>query len=259
MCLIIFNWQPASEEPLLLLGNRDEFYQRPSREAHHWEDKPHILAGRDLRAGGTWLGISAGLRLCTVTNYREIPAKEGKRSRGEIPTKFLDSNLPAEEFARGLTKQHEQYSGFNALFFDGKQLVYASNRSNAPIQILEPGFYGISNHLLDSPWPKLNKAKHLAMNILASEELTLEARNQALLDAMMDRERPEDTHLPDTGIGIDGERLLSSIFIESAHYGTRTTSLVHFEEGMLTLTERNYTPATQKQKSKYSEQSLRPI
>lgn len=259
MCLIIFNWQPESEEPLLLLGNRDEFYQRPSQDAHRWQDKPHIIAGRDLRAGGTWLGISSGSRLCTVTNYREIPAKDGKRSRGEIPTDFLDSNLNAEEFAQKLATQHALYAGFNALIFDGERLVYSSNRSNLPNKVLEPGLYGVSNHLLDSPWPKLQRAKSLASAILSSDSLSNDARNQALLDAMMDQERPEDMHLPDTGIGVEGERLLSSIFIESEHYGTRTTSLVHFQEGALTLTERNFARKSATPKLTYSEQSLSSI
>ena len=259
MCLIIFNWQPESKEPLLLLGNRDEFYQRPSKVAHRWADKPHIIAGRDLRAGGTWLGISSDLRLCTVTNYREIPVKEGNRSRGEIPTDFLDSNLSAEAFAQKLASQQALYAGFNALIFDGEQLVYSSNRSHTPIKVLEPGLYGVSNHLLDSPWPKLERAKRLTRAILSDENLLHDARNQALLDAMMDQEKPEDNHLPDTGIGIEGERLLSSIFIESEHYGTRTTSLVHFKEGALTLTERNYITGMQNQKATYSEQSLNPI
>lgn len=259
MCLIIFKWQPASEEPLLLLGNRDEFYQRPSKTAHRWEDKPHIIAGRDLKEGGTWLGIGDSMRICTVTNFREVPAKIGERSRGEIPTEFLSSDLSAPEYAEQLTKHYNLYSGFNALLYDGAQLVYSSNRSQAPWRILEPGIYGLSNHLLDSAWPKLERAKHLATKILNTGNLGNEDRNRSLLSVMMDQEKPDDEQLPKTGIGIDGERLLSSIFIQSEHYGTRTTSLVSIKNGKVSLIERNYELPPQAKQPDYEEQLLTSI
>lgn len=256
MCLIIFKWQPSSEEPLVLLGNRDEFYQRPSKPAHRWDDKPHIIAGRDLQAGGTWLGISDKKRLCTVTNFREVPAQIGDRSRGEIPTDFLSSDLPASEYAKQLAEQNGLYSGFNALFYDGEQLVYTSNRSQVPWHILEPGFYGLSNHLLDSAWPKLERAKSLASKVFHAGDLHNESRTQSLLSVMMDQTKPEDEQLPNTGIGISGERLLSSIFIQSESYGTRTTSLVSISNEEASLIERNYELSNQAEQPNYQEQML---
>lgn len=256
MCLIIFKWQPSSNEPLVLLGNRDEFYDRPSKQAHRWDDQPHILAGKDLQAGGTWLGLGENKRMCTVTNFREVPAQLGERSRGEIPTDFLNSDMPASDFAEQLAKQDGLYSGFNALLYDGEQLVYTSNRSQLSWRILEPGLYGLSNHLLDSAWPKLVRAKHLVSNILNANNLPSEARNASLLTAMMDQSKPKDEQLPKTGIGISGERLLSSIFIQSEHYGTRTTSLVSIQRGNASLIERNYEVSKQIGQPSFLDQAL---
>lgn len=256
MCLIIFKWQPSGEEQLVLLGNRDEFYQRASKAAHRWDDRPDIIAGRDLQAGGTWLGISDKKRLCTVTNFREVPAQIGERSRGAIPTDFLGSDLPAPEYAKQLSEENDLYSGFNALLYDGEQLVYTSNRGEAPWRILEPGIYGLSNHLLDSAWPKLERAKHLASEILHADDLHSDARSRLLLSVMIDQAKPEDEQLPNTGIGISGERLLSSIFIQSESYGTRTTSLVSIKKEEASLIERNYELSKLTQQPDYTEQIL---
>lgn len=257
MCLIIFKWHPSSDEPLVILGNRDEFYQRPSKEAHRWDDMPHVIAGRDLQAGGTWLGVSEKKRLCTVTNFREVPAQLGQRSRGEIPIDFLNSDLPASEYAKQMTEKNPLYSGFNALLYDGEQLVYTSNRSQTPWRILEPGLYGLSNHLLDSPWPKLERAKQLASEILNADAQSGQACSLDLLSIMMDEAKPKDEQLPNTGIGISGERLLSSIFIQSERYGTRTTSLVRIKNEEASLIERNYEVLKQTAQPNYKEQNVR--
>lgn len=239
MCLIIFDWQAESEQQLVLLGNRDEFYQRPSQPAHRWQDIDNIIAGRDLEAGGTWLGFSSGKRFCTVTNYREVPSPSGTHSRGEIPVNFLNSDISAENYARALTQQAGAYTGFNALLFDGEALFYASNRANQPFRRLQSGVYGLSNALLDSPWPKLTRAKFLFKQ--AQTDLKTDAlHDKALLDCMLDQRQPLDTELPETGIGLAGERLLSTIFINSEHYGTRTTSLVRKNSEGIQLTERNF-------------------
>ena len=256
MCLIIFKWQPSSDEPLILLGNRDEFYQRPSREAHHWEDQSNVIAGRVLQAGGTWLAMSKDLRLCTVTNFREVPARTGEHSRGEIPVEFLRSGCSASEYAAHLASQQDRYPGFNALIYDGESLVYSTNRSSKPVHTLEPGIYGLSNHLLDTPWPKVERAKQNAARILRTKDSDSDERNQALLAIMMDQTKPEDDALPSTGIGLDGERLLSSIFIQSEHYGTRTTSLVCVKKDHMLLTERNYTYSKQLAKPTFTEQVI---
>lgn len=240
MCLIIFRWQPDQPNRLVLLGNRDEFYRRPTLQAHAWQDHAGIVGGRDIEAQGTWLGIKGKSRLCTVTNYREMPADKGEISRGEIPVDFLNSEISAASFAQVLYAHGEKYSGFNALFYDGEQLVYSSNRSSKPYSILKPGTYGLSNHLLDTPWPKVDRAKELFTLVLKTSEPMQELPKKSLLNIMSDSNHPPEENLPNTGIGIDGERLLSPIFIESEHYGTRTSSLVFAKQDSITLIERSY-------------------
>lgn len=240
MCLIIFRWQPDETNRLILLGNRDEFYRRPTLQAHAWQDHAGIVGGRDIEAQGTWLGIKGKNKLCTVTNYREVPADKGEISRGEIPVDFLNSEISAAAFAQTLHTYEEKYSGFNALFYDGEQLVYTSNRSPKPYSILKPGTYGLSNHLLDTSWPKVDRAKELFTLLLERSGPIQELPEKSLLNIMFDSNHPPDGDLPQTGIGIDGERLLSPIFIESQYYGTRTSSLVFAKQDSITLIERSY-------------------
>lgn len=240
MCLIIFRWQPDEPERLILLGNRDEFYRRPTLQAYAWEDHLGVVAGRDIEAKGTWLGIKGRQRLCTVTNFREVPAEKGDISRGKIPVDFLESDLTASSFAQRLHTVGANYSGFNALFYDGEQLVYTSNRSTTPYSVLQPGTYGLSNHLLDTPWPKVVRAKALFSSTLSAAASTQKPLEEQLLSIMADNNHPPDDRLPKTGIGIEGERLLSPIFIESEHYGTRTSSLVMARRESMTLIERSH-------------------
>jgi len=262
MCLIIFDWQPDSEEQLVLVGNRDEFYQRPSLAAHEWKQPSGIIAGKDIQAGGTWLGIADGRRVCTVTNYREVPSAQSDKSRGAIPVDFLSSDISAENFAKKLTMYAHEYTGFNALVFDGRQLVYVSNRSDIPWKPLEAGTYGLSNQVLNSPWPKLTRAKLLFQQVQSKADKydNQAQREKAILDCMLDQQKPKDSELPDTGIGIDGERLLSTIFITSEHYGTRTSSLITTSKQGIKLTERNFSPSDKvvgtHSEPQYSEQSV---
>lgn len=251
MCLIIFRWQPQSNERLILIANRDEFYHRPTQKLHTWAGSNGITAGKDESGGGTWLGMSGSNRFCALTNYREIPNIDGIQSRGQIPLEFLQGTLDAEAFAQHLaheqanhTSQPPLYSGFNAVFFDGEQLVYSSNRTNdEPFQILAPGDYALCNHLLDTPWPKLLSAKEKFIQTLDETHTKLgSARDEALFALMENSEQAADDSLPDTGIGISGERLLSSIFIKSAAYGTRATSLVEIQKSSARLIERSFSP-----------------
>jgi len=155
MCLILFAWQVHSDYPLILAGNRDEFYSRPTAPADFWDDHPQILAGRDLEHGGTWLGIHRSGRLAAVTNYRDgRAARRGTRSRGELVSGFLTSDLAPEEYLQEVHRQHTAYDGFNLLIGTSDGLFSYSNRSEQLAEV-EPGVHGLSNHLLDSPWPKV--------------------------------------------------------------------------------------------------------
>ena len=251
MCLIIFRWQPDHPNLLTLLSNRDEFYARDSLEAHYWNDRTDIYGGRDQEKHGTWLAVSRQGRLACVTNYREPNPPSQVRSRGEIPLAFLDQQRPADVFALELSQRHEEYPGFNALFFDGEQLVYSSNRSAEKPQTLDAGIYGVSNHLLNTPWPKVTRAKQSFTECLADFPNPNPLRSDKLLSIMQSKSLAEDHELPDTGVPYEFEKLLSAIFIESPSYGTRTTTLVE-------VTGRNHMEITE-QNFSYGEDAQAPV
>lgn len=247
MCLIVFRWNPLFERPLILLSNRDEFYQRPSQTAHFWPEHPSIFGGRDEEKKGTWLAVSKTGRMACVTNYRDGQAPSQTRSRGEIPWMFLDGNLSAEAFSEKLSKEHETFPGFNALFYDGESLVYSGNRDVASPRKLSAGTYGVSNHVLDTPWPKLARIKSRFTDCLEQLKDTDEKRSEKLLELMADHHIAPDESLPDTGVGLEIERMLSPIFIESPAYGTRTSTLLEFlQQEKILFSERNYDPQAQR-------------
>lgn len=251
MCLIVFRWQPGSAEPLTLLSNRDEFYQRPSLSAHYWPDAPDIYAGRDQEKQGTWLGVSKQGRFSAVTNFREAGSPQTDlRSRGEIVTQFLSSEASAQGFAETLQDQFAHYPGFNALCFDGEQLLYLSNRADQAYKALSAGVYGLSNGLLDSDWPKVQRLKQAFTEQLSNQAQRQEQAHDEpnsdtrLLALLQDRQLAEDHALPDTGVGLAVERMLSSIYIASEGYGTRTSTLLRLNKaGEFSITERNHVPA----------------
>ncbi len=240
MCLIIFAWQPAHNARLTLAANRDEFYARATRPAQYWEDAPDIYGGRDLEMGGTWLAVSRQGRLAAITNFRYPDDSHYPLSRGEIPTHFLLGEQSAQMFAKQLRQKDDQYAGYNALLYDGTQLLYASNRDADSPHILPAGTYALSNHLLDTPWPKAEKMQ-ARFETIDRRYPPGQARDEALLDALADRNPAPDHALPDTGVGMEKERMLSSIFIQSPHYGTRCSSLVTMiAEHSTHFVERNY-------------------
>lgn len=234
MCLLMLAWRPEPPFRLVLAGNRDEFHDRPATPADWWEYG--ILGGKDLRAGGTWLAADRTGRFAVVTNYRE-PLEEGRgpRSRGELVTHYLESANSPAEFAREIAARGRDYAGFNLLLGDPDSLVYLSNRGRGP-EVLEPGIYGLSNHLLDTSWPKLERTRRLFTELLAGG-----ADTEALLAMLADRRPADDSELPRTGIGPEWERLLSSPFIVSPHYGTRCSTVVKLEENhAMEFTERRF-------------------
>ncbi len=233
MCLIVFDYQPHSEQPFRLAANRDEFYRRPSQPAHRWKDAPTVLAGRDLEMGGTWMGLSASGQFAAVTNYREISPVPALHSRGRLTADFLIGEQSAKSYLRALSQRADEFAGFSLILGDSQGLYYFSNRAGEILK-LRAGLYGLSNHLLNTPWPKLQKAK---------QDLA-EAHNHTQLQTLLtNRQQPDDEALPDTGIGIEWERMLGSCFIQSEQYGTRTcSSLIIESNGTASLQERHFGP-----------------
>lgn len=236
MCLIVLAWRPGHAQPLLVASNRDEFYARPTQALAQWEDAPGVFAGRDLQAGGTWLGVGRGGRFAALTNIRDLSLPQGTRSRGELPSAFLTGELSIEAFLATLYNQRHEYSGFNLLLGDGRQLCHFNSRSGLTT-VLEEGVHGISNADLNTPWPKLQRAQHALHACLP------DAPPEALLQLLSDSRQAADEHLPDTGIGLPSERLLSSVFIASPAYGTRASTALSMDaNGNWQMIERSFGP-----------------
>lgn len=235
MCLIVVGWQVHPDYPLIVAANRDEFYARPTSPAGFWPDAPQVIGGRDLEAGGTWLGITKQGRFAAVTNVREAGQAPGQCSRGELPRQFLLGKATAQEYAGQI--DGKAYAGFNLLLCDGSSLLHCNNR-HGDMATLPAGIYGLSNHRLDTPWPKLLTARQRFSEALA--ELPEEAAFFALL---ADATTVEDGQLPNTGVPLAWERLLSAVFVQSEDYGTRaSTFLWRDTKGNLHLHERSFGP-----------------
>lgn len=235
MCLLVFAWQTRAARPFLLAGNRDEFHDRPAAPADWWEGG-NIVGGRDLRAGGTWLAARRDGRFAVVTNYREAMAEgRGPRSRGELVSGYLGSDAGPGDWARQVMQRADAYAGFNLLLGSPGQLVYLSNRGRGPEE-LAPGVYGLSNHLLDTPWPKLARTRARFERLLDAGAAT-----PALMDMLADRAPAADDELPDTGLPPEWERLLSSPFIADPRYGTRCSTVLRLDAAWgMELAERSF-------------------
>ncbi|EKN66760.1 hypothetical protein BABA_14922 [Neobacillus bataviensis LMG 21833] len=243
MCLILFAYQVHHEYKLIVAANRDEFYQRPTAPAHFWEDHPEILAGRDLEKMGTWMGITASGRFAALTNYRNPrELTDGKRSRGELVADALKHNGNIKDYMKQLVSHQDLYPGYNLLAGDGNELYYYSNIGKQ-LQKLEPGIYGVSNHLLNSEWPKVQKGKEgLYQTIRADKEELVEQLFMLLQNA----DPAPDKTLPKTGVSLEMERMLSPLFIKSENYGTRSSTVFLMSEKELQYVERVYTKDTVK-------------
>ncbi len=249
MCLIVVGWRVHPDYPLVVAANRDEFYARPTAIAAPWPDAPQIIGGIDLEAGGTWLGVTESGRFAAVTNVREPNMAKAASSRGALTRDFLLANMPAGDFAQQIEGSH--YAGFNLLLSDGESLLYCSNRDGEP-RALPPGIYGLSNHLLDSPWPKLVQARQRFTAAL--QHLPEEA---AFFELLADQTIVEDDKLPQTGVPLEWERLLSAVFVKSENYGTRASTLLwQGSDGMLKLHEQSFGPNGQALQSSVISTSL---
>lgn len=239
MCLILIAHQAHRAFPLVVGANRDEFYSRPTAPAEFWPDAPEVLAGRDLQASGTWLGITRGLRFAAVTNFRDAQRMQaGARSRGALTSEFLRGTMPAEPYLESVSRSAADYSGFNLFVADATGLFYFSNR-DGEVRRLDPGIYGLSNHLLDTPWPKVSELKP-RFDAAIREPLDPDSIRHILAD----RGVAPDAALPDTGVGLERERLLSAAFVVSDAYGTRsTTALSVGADRMVRFNEWSFGPA----------------
>ena len=222
MCFIVFAYRVHPSYRLIAAANRDEYYERPSAPVAFWEDAPNVLAGRDLKEGGTWMGISKEGKFAAITNFRDPRGvKPGAPSRGHLVSNFLRGSESAASYVDKISQSSQKYNGFNLICGDPHDLFVYSNRGQ--IKKLEKGIYGLSNHLLDTPWPKVSKGRNALSAILKEKGTDLEA---ALFAILSDRKRAPEKKLPSTGVGLEWEKLLSSIFIESPAYGTRSSSVL---------------------------------
>lgn len=218
MCIVVLHWQPGSAVPLQVWANRDEFRARPARPTAFWPEAPSVLAGRDEQAGGTWMGVTRSGRFAAITNYRQPQQPVGRRSRGALVADFLLTETAAETYARSVSALAAAYAGFSLLICDGRTLCYVSNRDDRAYRVLAPGWHGVSNGLIDSAWPKLDRLRALA----AAQHAVTDAERQ--LAILADTEPGPDERLPDTGVGLAMERLLSPVCIQGEHYGTRNST-----------------------------------
>ncbi|MEJ2662184.1 MAG: NRDE family protein [Desulfobacteraceae bacterium] len=242
MCLILFAYHHHPRYPLILAANRDEFYDRPTQALDFWTDLPEIAAGRDLKRMGTWLGINRHGRLAAVTNYREAGGQRPEaRSRGHLVADFLTNRAGVPDYLHRLHADSGLYNGFNLIVGDVRELYYCSNRGARPSPV-QPGIHGLSNHLLDSPWPKVRDGKSKMAAILGENDSDI--HRQRLLEALEDQSVPPDNQLPDTGVGPEWERMLAPVFITSPAYGTRCSSLLTIDtHGEVNFTEISWHPA----------------
>lgn len=238
MCLLLAAHRAYAGYRLIVAANRDETHARPTAAAQHWQDQPRILAGRDLEGGGTWLGLNVAGRFATITNVRSGHAlRSGPRSRGLLVSDFLLAHDDAPTYAAQLMPQAHAYDGFNLLVWDGDALCWLSNQAAAP-RTLNAGLYTLSNAQLDTAWPKTERLRQAFVRVM---DAAADDPVPDLLEVLRDKMRADDDQLPDTGIGRERERWLSSIFIEGEGYGTRCSSVLTIrDDGHVRFHERRY-------------------
>lgn len=235
MCLILFAYHAHPVYKLIVAANRDEFYQRPTEPVHFWEDSPEILAGRDLEKMGTWMGVTRFGRFAALTNFRNPQeSTEGKRSRGELVADALKYKGNIKEYMQMMGETKDQYPGYNLLAGDADELYYYSNIGQE-LRTIEPGIYGVSNHLLNTDWPKVQKGTACMAKIMSGGQKDL---TTGLLNLLQDSDPVPDELLPNTGVPLELERILSPLFIKSSHYGTRSSTVLLLADNEIHVTER---------------------
>ncbi|MCU0760139.1 MAG: NRDE family protein [Steroidobacteraceae bacterium] len=252
MCLLVVAWRAHPRYRVVVAANRDEFHARPTAPMAPWSDGPPIIAGRDLQAGGTWIGVDARRRFGLVTNFRELARpRHTAPSRGRLVPGFLAAPLRASTYLDALGTDAQGYAGFNLLLGDDDELVYGSNRAERFATVLQPGLHGLSNHLLDTPWPKLRRVRGALQQWIARATAGADdagweresADAEWLMRVFADRERAAAPHDPSSGLSPEWERTLSAPFVLHPDYGTRcTTVLLVGHDGRAWLGERRFGP-----------------
>lgn len=237
MCLIVFAYKVHEDYPLILAGNRDEFYNRPAQKAHFWKDEPGLLAGKDLKAGGTWMGITKNGRFAAITNFRDMNnIKSDAPSRGDIVKGFLTSSASPLDYLSDLKNEAHRYNGFNLIAGSIDKLYYLTNQQDIFTEI-EPGYHAISNAYLDTHWPKTETALQKFKALTDSNDFS----EPELFNLLTHSERFPDKDLPETGLPIEMERAVSSIFISTEDYGSRCSTLLYaLRDGTVEYAERTY-------------------
>jgi uncharacterized protein with NRDE domain len=243
MCLIFLSLHQHPNYKLIVAANRDEFYARKTVAAEFWNDHPEIVGGRDLEARkpdgtcGTWMAMNKNGRIAMVTNYRDLKnLKSQAPSRGHLVTDFLLSTESPEKYLKSIEPNASLYNGFNLIVGNAEELFYLSNYKKGVVKI-EKGVHGLSNHLLDTPWPKVKNGKEKINRLF--DEGKIDSRK--ILNALYDEQQAPDDQLPDTGVGLERERMLSSMFIKSPNYGSRCSTVVAVDQNnKVEFTERVY-------------------
>ncbi|MDH3690636.1 MAG: NRDE family protein [Gammaproteobacteria bacterium] len=238
MCCLFLALGGHPQLPLVVAANRDEFYGRATEPARFWVDDGQILAGRDIEQGGTWLGLTRSGRFAAVTNFREPGrAKPDAPSRGHLVRDFLQGQDAPDQYIADLAQIGANYNGFSIVVGTVGQLMYYSNRGEDPIQ-LDSGIYGLSNHLLDTTWPKIRRGKDKLKRLLATPA---GPSASDLLNLLQDRTVADDKELPQSGLELQQERVLSPIFVAAESYGTRCSTAIRLSyDGSLDFTERTF-------------------
>jgi len=241
VCLIFFSIQQHPTYKLIVAGNRDEFYNRKTAAANYWSDYPQVLGGRDLEAMGTWLGMTKSGKLSMLTNYRDPQnINPAAPSRGQLVSDYLLEDVSPKDYLTNIEKKGKLYNGFNLLAGTPDEFWYYSNYKDG-VTSIAPGFYGISNHLLETPWPKVLRGKEKLKSILTKSKLEADE----LFNLLYDDARAPQHQLPNTGLPPDREEALSSMFIKTENYGTRCSTVILVDyDHHVTFSERVYDTTT---------------
>lgn len=248
MCLLLFSYKSHPSYPLLIGANRDEFYQRPTTSAAFWEDYPNVLAGRDLEKGGTWMGVNRDGKFAALTNYRNpLHNRPDAASRGYLVSEYLTGNTDPLVYLEKVKQEKERYNGFNLLIGDINSLYYYAPMTDEIVEVA-PGIHGLSNDVLDTPWPKVKKGTKRLEETLQKQSVEAEE----IFHILMDAEQAEEKELPETGIGKEMERILSLLFIASPGYGTRSMTVLSIDnDNNVMFTEKSLITETMEWRSAY--------
>lgn len=237
MCLILVAYKKHPKYDLIVAANRDEFYKRATKPAHFWEDHPEVLAGRDLEAGGTWMGLNKRGEVSMLTNFRDLTnIKTDSPSRGHLVSDFLLNELNGKQYLNQVAEKGHIYNGFNMICGSASALFYYGNYQEGVHEIV-PGIHGLSNALLNTGWPKVEKGKQKLEQVIANQNF----RKEELFEALYDDIKAPEELLPNTGVGLEKEKMLSPMFIKSPDYGSRCSTLLLVEKsGRMIYSERTY-------------------